>query len=103
MSVSLRKFLQSKTEIYLNCKFILNKVKKSDKLENKIFLLVYLALVLVFFNFNLISANVYYNDIYFTSSDAVYTTNERVELKGYVYQANYTNNGTQVTSSSALA
>ncbi len=72
-------------------------------LKLKILFIVFISLFISFFSLNLISANVYYTDIYFTTGDAVYTTNERVEIKGYVYQSNYTNNGTLVNSSSAVA
>lgn len=52
---------------------------------------------------NLASANVYLNDVYFTVPDTVYMNSERIELKGFVYQSNYSNNGTIVSSSAPLA
>ncbi len=51
----------------------------------------------------LVSANSYVADIYFTSPDSVYTTNEKVELKGTLYQANYSDNGTIATALSNLS
>ena len=52
---------------------------------------------------NLVSANNYTVDIYFMIPDSVYFANERMELKGYLYLGNYSDNGTLVSSSSALA
>lgn len=48
-------------------------------------------------------ANYYVDDIFFTIPDTVYTTGERIEIRGYLYQANYSNNGTVVSNSAALA
>ncbi|MBI2106475.1 hypothetical protein HYT57_00680, partial [Candidatus Woesearchaeota archaeon] len=44
----------------------------------------------------------YTADIYFTLPKSVYITNEAIELKGYLYQANYSSNGSIVSSSSPL-
>ncbi len=44
----------------------------------------------------------YVADIYFTLPKSVYTTNEGIELKGYLYQSNYSANGSLVSSSSRL-
>jgi len=63
--------------------------------------LFFIFLILTSLNF--ISANTYINDIYFTVPSSVYMTNERIELKGYVYQINYTDNGTVVSNYSVLA
>ena len=51
---------------------------------------------------NFAGANTYLSDIYFTIPNSVFTTGERIELVGYLYQANYTDGGTLVTSSSPL-
>ncbi|MBS3083962.1 hypothetical protein J4423_04110 [Candidatus Pacearchaeota archaeon] len=61
-----------------------------------LFLLVFIVLTY------LVSANTYLSDVYFTVSDTVFKENESAELKGYVYQANYTDNGTLVSSSAVL-
>jgi len=44
-------------------------------------------------------ANTYIGDVYFTVSDTVYITGERIELSGAVKIANYTNNGTLISNS----
>ncbi|MBI4158912.1 hypothetical protein HY500_01490 [Candidatus Woesearchaeota archaeon] len=44
----------------------------------------------------------YTADIYFTLPKSVYITNEAIEFKGYLYQANYSANGSLVSSSSPL-
>ena len=62
-----------------------------------------LFFVFVFISLNGVYANTYIVDTYFTVTDSVFTTNERVGLKGYVYQSNYSDNGTIVSASSALA
>ena len=66
---------------------------------------VYLVFfIFAFFLFFMNEASSYYTvDIYFTLPDTIYVTNERIELKGYLYQANYSSNGSLVSSSSALA
>ena len=50
----------------------------------------------------IVSADVYLSDVYFTVPDTVLITNEKIGLKGYVYQSNYTSNGTLVSSYAAL-
>jgi hypothetical protein len=70
--------------------------KKNDYIT--IFLLLLISIILT----NTVSANIYLSDVYFTVPDTVLMTNENIGLKGYVYQANYTNNGTLVSSSTAL-
>lgn len=50
-----------------------------------------------------VSANSYVEDIYFIVPNTVYTTNERIEFKGFLYQTNYSSNGSLVTGSTALA
>lgn len=49
-----------------------------------------------------VSANNYTVDIYFTVPSTVYMTNEMISFKGFLYQANYTNNGTLVSASAPL-
>lgn len=48
----------------------------------------------------LVKANYYTSDLYFVVPYNVYTTGEQIELKGYLYEANYSDNGTLATSSS---
>ena len=62
-----------------------------------------LFLVTVVLYLQLANANTYIADIYFTVPDTVYITNERIELKGYLFQANYSDNGTLISASTALA
>ena len=57
--------------------------------------------IAVLFLAGAVSANTYVTDVYFTVPDTVYVTNERIELKGYVYQNN-TNNNTGISSSGFL-
>ncbi|MBI2632168.1 hypothetical protein HYW75_04135 [Candidatus Pacearchaeota archaeon] len=72
----------------------------SKKLK-KIFLLFFL-LLFSFISASFVSANNYTVDIYFTSPSTVYMTNEMISFKGFVYQANYTNNGTLVSASAPV-
>ena len=51
---------------------------------------------------NLVSANTYISDVYFTIPDTVYMPGENITLNGFVYQANYAN-GTIVSNYSVLA
>ena len=74
-------------------------VKPYIKPALMIFVLVFTFLSVV----TLINANTYINDIYFIVPDTVFVTNERIELKGWVYQTNYSTNGTIVSNSSLLA
>ncbi len=60
----------------------------------KIFLLLFVASIL-FVNINLISAS-YIANVYFNIPDPVYRTNERIELKGWVYLMNLS--GSNVSS-----
>ena len=76
-------------------------MKTISSKNNYLILIIFFLIFLSFINF--ISANTYINDIYFTIPETVYITNERIELKGYVYQTNYSDNGTIVTNSSAIA
>ena len=67
-------------------------------------LLLMSVLVFTFlFSLNLINANTYISDIYFIVPDTVFVTNERVELKGWIYLTNYSANGTLITNSSLYA
>jgi hypothetical protein len=63
--------------------------------------LVCLGIFVMFF-ISLASANSYVVDTYFTLPETVYTTSERIELKGYVFEANYSNNGTLVSASAGV-
>ena len=49
-----------------------------------------------------VSANTYLSEVYFSVPDSVFVINERIELKGYVFQANYSDNGTLISASAAL-
>ena len=63
-----------------------------------------ITLIIIFFSFLLPSISAYYiNDIYFTVPDTVYSSGERIEIIGYLYQANYSSNGSLVRGSSLLA
>lgn len=70
-------------------------------MNGKFFLLASVVLSIFFTSFA--AANTYIADVYFTVPDSVYFTNERIELKGYLYQANYTDNGTIVSGLTALS
>ncbi len=61
----------------------------------KIVTLLSLVFIVTFFYLEIVSANSYTTDVSFTVPDSVYTTNERIELKGHVYQNN--SNGTTST------
>jgi len=47
-------------------------------------------------------ANTYVADIGFITSQILYTTNERMELKGNLYLSNYSSNGTLLTNHTGL-
>ncbi len=66
-------------------------------------IILFVVIFLFLISLNFASANIYYTDIYFTIPDSIYIINESILLKGYVYQSNYTNNGTVVSNSSALS
>lgn len=70
-------------------------------MKGKNFVLILIAFSVFFISFA--SANSYVVDIYFTVPDSIYFANERIELKGYLYEANYTDNGTLVSSLTALS
>jgi hypothetical protein len=74
----------------INCRFIY-------------FTFAFFLMFFLFLNISFISANTYISDVYFNVPDTVYTTNERIELKGYVYQTNYSSSGSLIANSSALA
>ncbi len=44
--------------------------------------------IFLFFLIAFVSANTYLSDVYFTVPDTLYTTNESIEFKGYIYQNN---------------
>src|SRR3989338_10599372 len=62
----------------------------------------FLFFILVFYGTSFVGANYYLGDIYFTVPDTFYSINESISIKGYVYQANYSDNGTLVSSSSTV-
>lgn len=65
------------------------RMKKSVYLNTcKIVTLFSLAFISMFFFIEIVSANNYTTDVYFTVPDSVYTTNEKIVLKGFVYQNN---------------
>ncbi len=55
-------------------------------------------LVVFFMLAPFVYANNYTIDVYFNVPDTIYVTNELISLKGFVYQANYTDGGTLVSS-----
>ena len=65
------------------------------------FLMFGVALIVLSFS-SFVDANNYTVDVYFTIPETVYVTNERIELKGFVYLANYSDNNTLITNSSAF-
>src|SRR3989338_8799462 len=69
---------------------------------NKRILYLFLGFFIVSSVLPFVSANNYTADIYFTVPSTVYMTNEMISFKGFLYQANYTNNGTLVSASSPL-
>ena len=69
----------------------------------KRFSLLGLAFAISIFSFSFISSTTYITDVYFTVPSSVYTANETISLRGFAYQANYSNSGTLLNASSALA
>src|SRR3989344_2024407 len=65
--------------------------------------LLFLFLVYTISFFSIIWANTYLAEVYFTIPNAIYTTGEQIEIKGYVYYSNYSDNGTLVSSHSTVA
>ncbi|MDO8563997.1 MAG: hypothetical protein Q7R87_03230 [Nanoarchaeota archaeon] len=57
-------------------------------------------LLSILFSTGIAIANTYIGEIYFTLPDTTFSQGENISLKGYVYQANYTNAGTLVSTSS---
>ena len=66
-----------------------------------LYMLVSFVLLLLFSQ--AVFANNYVIDTYFTVPSSLYTTDEAIPLKGYVYFTNYTDNGTLVSASAPLA
>jgi len=58
---------------------------------------------LFLFFLDIVSANNYTVDIYFTTPSTFYTTNEMISFRGYLYQSNYTSAGTLVSNLSVLS
>lgn len=65
--------------------------------RKSLFLSAVVSLVIIMSVFPAI-AEYYAAEVYFTVPDTVFTTNERIELKGIVYLANFTANGTTTSS-----
>ncbi|MFH1711180.1 MAG: hypothetical protein ABH840_02620 [Nanoarchaeota archaeon] len=63
----------------------------------------FLFAILAFAALEIVSANTYYTDVYFTLPDTVLVTGERLELRGFIYQSNYSSDGTMVTNFTSLA
>jgi len=90
-------------EKYLNLFFLNSLLKKEINLRSlKLFISALFVLVFSISFISLISAY-YVGNIYFTIPDSVFKTNERVEFVGYLFLANYTENGTYVSSSMPVA
>lgn len=68
----------------------------------KKFLLGVFLLSIIFINFVDAVEN-YTVDTYFTVPNTIYNTNERIEIKGYLYLANYSSDGSLITNSSAFS
>ncbi len=66
------------------------------------FLTVVSVALLLFMLIPLVSANVYIPDIYFTLPDSVFYANENIQLKGYVYFTNISDNGTYYSNNTVL-
>jgi hypothetical protein len=65
-----------------------------------------LAFVIALFAFicvSVVGANTYIGNIYFTIPDSVLMAGEKIELKGGLYLANYSDNGTLVSSSAPFS
>ncbi len=62
------------------------------------FLLHLLVLTLLFVSALSFISAYYIGEVYFTVPDTVYTVGERIEFTGYVFQANYSNNGTVIST-----
>ncbi|MDP2925325.1 MAG: hypothetical protein Q8N99_03060 [Nanoarchaeota archaeon] len=58
----------------------------------------FISAIMIIISIGLISANTYVTDIYFTVPSTVYSINERIEIKGFINQTNFTDNGTLVSS-----
>ena len=78
-------------------------MKKLNYIDRKnAFILLFIFVFFFFFAIKFVSAY-YVTDIYFTVPDTMFVTNERIEIKGYVYQANYSANGTLSSASSYIS
>ena len=84
--------------------------KKIDRVNLALYTCFGVAILLLAFNFlpmtsyvilnplTANSTNTYVASLYFFLPDGIYTANERIELRGYLYLTNYTSNGTLVSS-----
>src|SRR3989338_1549626 len=71
--------------------------------DKRQFILLALAFGILFFSASsFVSSAIYLSDVYFTVPESVYTENETILLRGFVYQANYTDAGALVNASVAL-
>ncbi len=69
--------------------------------KNKFVFCLILIVAIIFSS--LATINAYYlNEIYFTLPNTVYTTSTRIEFSGFLTQANYSSNGTLISSAAAL-
>ena len=71
-------------------------INKSNFKRGVLYLLAFIGFIFMIYS---AFANTYIGDVYFTVSDTVYITGERIELSGAVKIANYTNNGTLISNS----
>lgn len=58
----------------------------------------FLFAIVFLISINFIYANTIISDVYFIAPSTVYSINERIEIKGFVNQTNYTSNGTVFSS-----
>src|SRR3989338_7360357 len=72
-------------------------VRRGVIARKSIFLSAAILIVSIMFIFPTL-AEYYAAEVYFTVPDTVFSTNERIELKGSVYLANFTANGTTISS-----
>ncbi len=70
-------------------------IKKGGVKKYLVFLLVVIGLA------SPIIANYYISDIYFVLPNTVYTTAEQMSFRGYIYESNYSDNGTITNAYSA--
>jgi hypothetical protein len=69
----------------------------------KNYIILFYIVLWSIFSLNSALAYSYLSDVYFTVPNTVYVVNETIELKGYVYQENYSDNGSLISSSRAVS